>query len=254
MQFKQFIESETGAVTVDWVVLTAATIGLGSAALVSVGGGATSLSNAVDASLSDRRLGYGATVEVFSDDFSNGLSDDWTTTTFNGGFPRSAWQVVDGELVERSDAGNDFMALDLGDGAALTNFTISADIDAAGPYNNGVGIVFGYEDPSNYYKVAWVDYGVGYSHIADHKDFSLVQVVDGVTTELAILEGQDLPDTFNLAVDVSSGTSIGVSVDGHVLMNVEIEETPDIQTVGLYSYDNDNGISYDNVVVTDNGF
>lgn len=254
MQLKKFLRSETGAVTVDWVVLTASTIGLGGAAMMSVGGGATSLSDSIQASLTNSRLGYGASVEVFADDFSDGLNGNWITTTFNGGVPRSSWEVVNGQLVERSDAGNDFMALDMGNRADLTNYTISTDIYAAGPYNNGVGIVFGYEDASNFYKVAWVDYGAGYSHFADHKDFSLVQVVDGVSTQLAVLEGQDLPDNFNLSVDVSAGTSISVSVDGSELMNVAMGGTPQIQTIGLYTYDNDNGISYDNVVVTDNVF
>ena len=45
--FKAFTKDESGAVTVDWVVLTAAIVGLGMVVMVSVGGGITSLANGV---------------------------------------------------------------------------------------------------------------------------------------------------------------------------------------------------------------
>ena len=42
---KNFRNDEDGAVTVDWVVLTAAIVGLGIAVLTSIGGGATELAD-----------------------------------------------------------------------------------------------------------------------------------------------------------------------------------------------------------------
>jgi len=45
--FNAFLKDESGAVTVDWVVLTAAIVGLGIAVLTSVGGGTTTLANKV---------------------------------------------------------------------------------------------------------------------------------------------------------------------------------------------------------------
>ena len=51
--FKRFIESEDGAVTVDWVVLTAAIIGFGLVVIMSVSGGATNVSDSLGASLND---------------------------------------------------------------------------------------------------------------------------------------------------------------------------------------------------------
>jgi len=45
--FKTFHNDESGAVTVDWVVLTAAIVGLGIAVLTSVSGGTTSLANKI---------------------------------------------------------------------------------------------------------------------------------------------------------------------------------------------------------------
>jgi Flp pilus assembly pilin Flp len=50
--FNRFKKDEDGAVTVDWVVLTAAIVGLGIAVLTSVSGGTTSLADKVSSSLS----------------------------------------------------------------------------------------------------------------------------------------------------------------------------------------------------------
>ena len=49
---KTFKADEDGAVTVDWVVLTAAIVGLGIAVLTSVSGGTTSLADKISSSLS----------------------------------------------------------------------------------------------------------------------------------------------------------------------------------------------------------
>lgn len=48
---KSFSSDESGAVTVDWVVLTAAIVGLGLAVLAVVGGGVENLSNDIDTRL-----------------------------------------------------------------------------------------------------------------------------------------------------------------------------------------------------------
>ncbi|MDD9921230.1 MAG: hypothetical protein OXQ92_02975 [Boseongicola sp.] len=54
--FNAFLKDESGAVTVDWVVLTAAIVGLGIAVLTSVGNGTTALA--------DRVSGHMATQDV----------------------------------------------------------------------------------------------------------------------------------------------------------------------------------------------
>ena len=46
-QFKRFKASEDGAVTVDWVVLTAAIVGLGLVVMVTVRGGTSNASNSI---------------------------------------------------------------------------------------------------------------------------------------------------------------------------------------------------------------
>ena len=55
---KNFHNDESGAVTVDWVVLTAAIVGLGIAVVASVGGGVGSLGSNISNALS------GANVEM----------------------------------------------------------------------------------------------------------------------------------------------------------------------------------------------
>ncbi len=49
--FNKFFADESGAVTVDWVVLTAAIVGLGIAVLTSVSGGTTTLADTISSEL-----------------------------------------------------------------------------------------------------------------------------------------------------------------------------------------------------------
>ncbi len=58
---KNFAKSESGAVTVDWVVLTAAIVGLGLAVMAVVSGGIENLAQDIDTGLTN--------VDI-SDDFS----------------------------------------------------------------------------------------------------------------------------------------------------------------------------------------
>lgn len=51
-----FIASEAGAVTVDWVVLTAAIVGLGFAVITTIAGGALDHSSGLGAHLDQRQL------------------------------------------------------------------------------------------------------------------------------------------------------------------------------------------------------
>ncbi len=54
---KNFRADEDGAVTVDWVVLTAAIVGLGIAVMASVRGGATDLAGDIGDNLTDTVVG-----------------------------------------------------------------------------------------------------------------------------------------------------------------------------------------------------
>ncbi|MBU0644518.1 MAG: hypothetical protein KJ731_13890 [Alphaproteobacteria bacterium] len=52
----KFSRDEDGAVTVDWVVLTAAVVGLGIAVLTSVSGGTKALGNTISGDLATRSV------------------------------------------------------------------------------------------------------------------------------------------------------------------------------------------------------
>ena len=56
--FKSFRADESGAVTVDWVVLTAAIVGLGMVVMKTVGGGIEGLGGAIVSDLQGRASGY----------------------------------------------------------------------------------------------------------------------------------------------------------------------------------------------------
>jgi Flp pilus assembly pilin Flp len=56
--FKSFKNDESGAVTVDWVVLTAAIVGLGMVVMTTVGDGIEGLGTAIVSDLEGRNAGY----------------------------------------------------------------------------------------------------------------------------------------------------------------------------------------------------
>ena len=58
-RIKKFVDDENGAVTVDWVVLTAAVVGLASAAILSIQGGTGSVGTTVGGNLSARTVDSG---------------------------------------------------------------------------------------------------------------------------------------------------------------------------------------------------
>ena len=53
-----FKKDEDGAVTVDWVVLTAAIVGLGMVVMKTVGGGITSMGTTISTDLKAQKSGY----------------------------------------------------------------------------------------------------------------------------------------------------------------------------------------------------
>ena len=55
-RFNAFLKEESGAVTVDWVVLTAAIVGLGIAVLTQVGGATTDVSELISSDMSTRGI------------------------------------------------------------------------------------------------------------------------------------------------------------------------------------------------------
>ncbi|WP_193787192.1 beta strand repeat-containing protein, partial [Legionella quateirensis] len=151
---------------------------------------------------------------------------------------------------------------------ALTNYVISADIfaDADAPRVNGVGVVFGYQNSSNYFLVRWENPSIEYSpggifynmHPGQYQEFTLVQIVNNVPIDLARATF-NADDWFHIVINVSN---IGISVsavdtsDPTVAVNLDYiygsvsgaaVAAPTLNTVGLYSFDNDSEVQWDNI-------
>ncbi|MBI1170468.1 hypothetical protein GC209_03615 [bacterium] len=56
--FKSFKNDDSGAVTVDWVVLTAAIVGLGLVVMTAVGPGIEKLAGTISTAVGDTQVGY----------------------------------------------------------------------------------------------------------------------------------------------------------------------------------------------------
>lgn len=54
---KNFVADESGAVTVDWVVLTAAIVGLGIAVIAAVGTGVNTLGSRISSAVASQQVG-----------------------------------------------------------------------------------------------------------------------------------------------------------------------------------------------------
>lgn len=81
MRLSSFLQSEAGAVAVDWVVLTAGTVMLGVATIGVISGGAEDLSGEIQSSLAGIDIGTAfevfEAVELALHDFTGGEPGDW---------------------------------------------------------------------------------------------------------------------------------------------------------------------------------
>ncbi|WP_282705519.1 tandem-95 repeat protein [Legionella moravica] len=152
----------------------------------------------------------------------------------------------------------------------LTNYVISLDMfaDADSPRVNGIGIVFGYQNSSNYFLVRWENPSIEYSpggifynlHPGQYHEFTLVQIVNNVPIDLARTTF-NADDWFHVDINVSN---LGISVsavdtsDPSVVANFNYifgsvsgaaTAAPALNTIGLYSFDNDSEVRWDNINV-----
>jgi VCBS repeat-containing protein len=154
---------------------------------------------------------------------------------------------------------------------ALTSYVITADMDgkSATQQNNGIGIVFGYQNTSNFFTARWENMGTDYqpggaqynTYPGQANQLSIVQVVGGVATDLGIYSAAFTSPgmfTMRVAVDASGIDVYSSNVTGGNQSLVHynygsvaggVASGPALNTIGLYTYDNDFGVSYDNVRV-----
>ncbi len=76
---KNFRKDEDGAVTVDWVVLTAAVVALAAVAYQGISGGAEGLANNVDTALSGATVSTGTITGTGTDTVSGGITTAGTS-------------------------------------------------------------------------------------------------------------------------------------------------------------------------------
>lgn len=177
MRITDFIEDESGAVTVDWVVLTAGVTGLGIAAALSVSSGIKDLSSDVSSQMTSQRILTSFSNIAVTAGFANTI-DGWTVTgdgraseiTHNPG-PGS-----DGEpgfmLFTDSTAGYSWLAMPdtfSGDHAGKYGGTLSYDLNLFSGTNfagnppimkltGADGTVLQYSDPTLPAQNQWTNY------------------------------------------------------------------------------------------------
>ena len=201
---------------------------------------------------------------IFEDDFDSCDSNGWCMIQVGGEDDCNDVRIIadkdgDGDKELKLADGSTyqgFAAQTLTGAAMLTTYAISTDIDtsACGDndyQNNAVGLVFGYEDINNYYKVIWDDFSDSYSNSDAYRDFSIIKVEDGTETQLAKVDGFDIYSdyghTFNLNVEVDD-SGIHAYINGDFVVEA-LGEQPAMETFGLWTDDNDSGVTYDNVKV-----
>ncbi|TCN17548.1 metallophosphoesterase [Mesobacillus foraminis] len=196
---------------------------------------------------------------LFSNDFSeeknradDGLMKDWTIVDEGTIDAPSKWSVAEGEVVQSSNIyGPNVPAVDNRKGTFAYydkhsafnwgDYTFSATLNATD--NDGIGLMFRYQDPDNYYKL----------ELDNQRKFSkLFKVVDGKETTLAhMAEPGYIPGTkFELEIKVS-GNQIQVFRDGiDIFGEPIIDNSHSKGTVALYSWGNQSNY-FDDVLVKD---
>ena len=130
----RFLRDESGAVTVDWVVLTGAVVGLGLATTAVVSGGVESLSQETAQELAGTSIStrFASVVSLFSGDFSSGAGGFTGGTVINApGF---------GEILQVG--ANDTVELTLAVPPGSTTATIGFDLIAADDFDGDTATIF----------------------------------------------------------------------------------------------------------------
>ncbi len=186
---------------------------------------------------------------VYSQDFDSGWSD-WSTVDLGGGNAPN-WSINSGYLYEGSNAADSFaLSADLGD---LDAFSILVDIYNNTTANNYSGIVFGYTDPLNYWYLRWSD---PTNHYGSGADLKLIQVAMGTTTTVAQDDGTvqlytSTAQWIPLSVQVTATEIVGTWNSTEIIRHTHGLPLPlGLGQVGLTTYDNDSGVFYDNLVIT----
>ncbi len=130
-----FLSDESGAVTVDWTVMTASIVGLGIATYGVVSGGIQNLSGDVDTHLSQDLIStsFFDTISVLAMDFTGGDAGDW-----QGGTVMAPIAAL-GEMLVLGPQESTSLSMDIPDGA--TSATISFDLIGGDSWDDEVATI-----------------------------------------------------------------------------------------------------------------
>jgi hypothetical protein len=188
---------------------------------------------------------------VYLQDFSTGTWDGWGSWYIGGNAP--AWDLSGGTLMERSNAANAIAySPNLGD---LDSFTLSVDIMQDGGANHGCGIAYSVVESDQVILIEWRDPTGYYGWYWYPSAIIIYELRDGAWVWLDSVEGaldmsRDYDAWATLSVDVT-GSLIGVYLDDElVLAHAYAGELSGPGRVGLWTWDNDGGVHFDNVTVT----
>jgi hypothetical protein len=189
---------------------------------------------------------------IFSDDFSDSSWGEWNYMDLGGGSIN--WNMDGNTLYEDSDSAMTIAyGPDLGE---LEAYTISVEVWSGGYYNNALGIAFALQDEDNYFLLEWDDFNDFYGSYSPGGEVILWECISGSCSEL----GRD-DDSGEIAMDYATWTPIALTVDGSEISfavdgSVVFEHTYTgsipigADHTGVYSYDNDYGVYFDDFDVT----
>lgn len=222
---------------------------------------------------------------IYEDDFSSD-SGNWVTNNFDRSV--SVWPgdsivndsdedqnvdyVISGGLMNiegangaNSDGNNEYGAVlhDLSteryQPENITEYSIEVDMYAptasSGYLNNDVGVVFGYQNDNNYYVIKWTEYGDRFAieddYPGDHKNLDLIKVTNGVATTLDSVADYDAAYPSTIKITVNADGIVICFDDTPVLM--ASTEQPPLYKYGFFTYENEEGVAFDNLSIRCNG-
>jgi hypothetical protein len=135
--FAQFVNQESGAVTVDWVVLTAAVVGLGASAAAAVRVGTNALGGTVGSSLESTQvmsMRWLNARDVIRQSFADGNFAGWSQTRT---MAFGAWGTALGPF--GNDTQNNPLTVGISLGAGATNAMVEFDLIVADTWDGVAG-------------------------------------------------------------------------------------------------------------------
>ena len=184
---------------------------------------------------------------VYFEDFSSGDWEDWESWYISGNAPN--WIMTGRYLTEESNAANAIAYSPyLG---TLDEFTLSVDVMQNGGLNNGCGIAYAVEEGDEAILVEWLDPTNSYGWAGEVRVYefrgSWISMVSTYTSSEHIYDYYEWA-TLSVTVD---GRQIDVYLDDDLILSHTYSGSllgPG--RVGVWTYDNDGGVYFDNVAVT----